>query len=299
MNECIEYGKILDGKSLSQKLRDRLKNKISDTKNTPHLVAILVGEDSASHVYIKMKKKACLEVGIRFTLINLPTDTSTEIVIKEIDNINRDIDIHGCLVQLPLPKQINEQLIINRVDPQKDVDCFHPLNIGLMALNQPHFVPATPYGIQMMIEEYKIPTKGKNCVIIGKSLIVGQPLMNLMSLESGMAATVTCCDKWTENLSQYTKKADILIVAAGVHHLINNLDMIKDGAVVIDVGIHRIKDSTRKSGHKLQGDVNFEALKNKCSYITPVPGGVGPMTVVALLYNTYKAYSVLLENKKF
>lgn len=290
-------GQIMDGKLISQKLRDKLKEEIDrkcrgGTKDQviPHLNAVLVGNDSASQVYISQKEKACQEVGIKFTLIHLPEESSLDQVLTVIKRINQDSSVHGCLVQLPLPKHLDKDLIISCVSVIKDVDCFHSENIGRLVLNQPNFIPATPHGIQLMLEHYQIPTRGKNCVIIGKSLIVGQPLMNLMSLETGLAATVTACDRYTQDLTDHTRRADILVVAAGIHHLINDPEQIKHGAVVIDVGIHRITDSSRKSGYRLEGDVNYQAIKDHCSYITPVPGGVGPMTVVSLLYNTWGAY---------
>lgn len=294
-------GEVLSGRRLSAQLRVDLKERIDNVMGSkggdgspPCLTAVLVGSDPASQVYINQKRKACEEVGILFKLINLSEKSSTREIIIVIDQINSDDRIDGCLVQLPLPRQVDQDAVIERVSPLKDVDCFHPINIGYLALNQPKFLPATPYGIQLMIEQTGIETRGKHCVIIGKSLIVGQPLMNLMALETGMAATVTCCDRYTENLKEKTRQADILVVAAGKHHLINDVEAIKDGAVVIDVGIHRIEDSSRKNGYRLEGDVNYQLLKPKCSYITPVPGGVGPMTVVALLLNVFKAY----QNRK-
>jgi len=290
---------VIDGVAISQNLRLELKEKLQMIKlkskvelDPPHLVAILVGNDPASQVYIRQKEKACLEVGIHFTLIKMDCDSTTKQVVEQVKYVNTRTDVHGCLVQLPLPKTIETDAVIMAISPDKDVDCFHPFNIGLMALNKPRFIPATPYGIKLLLEHIKVPTRGKNCVIIGKSLIVGQPLMNLLSLENDMAATVTCCDRYTENLGHYTKNADILIVAAGVHHLISDPEMIKMGAVVIDVGIHRINDRNSKSGYRLEGDVNYELIRHRAGYITPVPGGVGPMTVVALLYNTYLSYSI-------
>lgn len=293
----ISIMSIIDGTTISNNLRVELKEKIIQVKSQrkgtidpPHLIAILVGNDPASQVYITQKEKACLEVGIHFTLIKMDSDSTTKQVVEQVKYVNTRSDVHGCLVQLPLPKSIDTDAVIMAISPDKDVDCFHPINIGLMTLNTPRFLPATPYGIKMLLEHIKIPTRGKHCVIIGKSLIVGQPLMNLLSLESGMAATVTCCDKYTKNVAAYTSTADILIVAAGVHHLINDPAMIKEGATIIDVGIHRIPDATRKTGYRLEGDVNFDLVKEKAKFITPVPGGVGPMTVVALLYNTYTSY---------
>jgi methylenetetrahydrofolate dehydrogenase (NADP+)/methenyltetrahydrofolate cyclohydrolase len=288
---------LIDGLTIAFDLRLELKDKIKHFKShkkydidSPHLVAILVGHDPASIVYIRQKEKACLEVGIHFTLVKMETYSTTHEVVEKIKYYNSRSDVNGCIVQLPLPEHIDTDSIIMAISPDKDVDCFHPYNIGLMSLKKPRFIPATPFGIKMLLEHIKVPIKGKNCVIIGKSLIVGQPLMNLLSLEHDMGATVTCCDKYTENLHHYTKRADILIVAAGVHHLINHPDMVKQGVTIIDVGIHRIFDDSLKEGYRLEGDVNFELLRHKAAYITPVPGGVGPMTVVALLYNTYYSY---------
>jgi len=300
MESLNNRGNVLSGRILSKKLRTQLKDRIDNLNpkmytRKPHLVAVLVGSDSASQVYIRQKEKACIEVGINFTLINLKEESTTKEVLETVAGVNQDDLVDGCLVQLPMPKQIDQDQVIESMAVEKDVDCFHPINIGKMVLNQPRFIPATPYGIQMMIEDVGIKTQGKHCVIIGKSLIVGQPLMNLMSLETGMGATVTCCDKHTEDLAGKTRQADILIVAAGKHHLINDLEMIKDGAVVIDVGIHRIDDSSKKNGYRLEGDVNYKLVKEKCSHITPVPGGVGPMTVVALLYNTFNAFKMRIN----
>jgi len=286
----------LDGLYLSTKIKNQLCMNIANTRNkkefflVPNLTAVLIGDDPASLIYIKQKQKACTEVGINFTLERLPSDIAQSDLISRIHFINNDSSVHGCIIQLPIPNHLDKNIILSQVSINKDVDCFHSENIGNLLLNRPTFLPATPYGIKLLLEDYNIPTKGKHCVIIGKSLIVGQPLANLMSLESGMAATVTICDRFTENLSDHTKRADILIVAAGKHHLINDINMIKSNVVIIDVGIHRIEDSTAKNGYRLEGDVNYDLLKDHCSFITPVPGGVGPMTVVALLLNTWTAY---------
>lgn len=289
---------LLDGKIVSRTLRDQLTDEISrfkekrikETKPEPRLAVVLVGNDDASLVYIRQKEKACLEVGIQFTLYHLSFDVSTKDVLEQINTINDDPKIHGLIVQLPLPPHVDEDKVITKVAAHKDVDGFHPFNIGRLALNKPTFVPATPYGIELMIKHYGIKTRGQHCVIVGKSLIVGQPLMNLMALEDGLAATVTCCDRYTPNLEEFVKMADILVVATGKHHLIKDPSWIKPGAVVFDVGIHRIPDESKKKGYRLEGDVDYESIKNKCSFITPVPGGVGPMTVVGLLRNTWTAY---------
>lgn len=285
---------FLDGNSLSKTLIERLKieigNELEPEDDQPHLVVILVGDNSSSEVYIKKKEEACLNVGIKFTLYHFESTITTNVILNQIKQINKDPTIHGCIVQLPLPKHIDEDAVIYSLSPSKDVDGFHPTNIGNMILNRPNFLPATPYGIQLLLDHYKIYTEGKHIVILGKSMIVGQPLMNLLSNEKGARGTVTCCDRYTRNLDQLIKLADILIVATGKHNIIQHQDQIKEGVVIIDVGIHRFSDKTKKCGYRLEGDVNFEAVKNKCSYITPVPGGVGPMTVVSLLLNTWKAY---------
>jgi len=294
--------KILDGKSVSEQLRNVLKEKISHSQfydsfkkfysSSPHLAVILVGDDPASKVYIRQKEKACLEVGIKFTLFRMTSNVETQDVLNQIDHINTDKQIHGLLVQLPLPKHLDEQLIIDRILAQKDVDGFHPINIGKLLLNSQTFKPATPFGIELLLKHYQIPTVGKHCVILGKSLIVGQPLANLLSLEQGMGATVTMCDKNTKNISEIVKMADILIVATGKHHIINNPDWLKQGVTIIDVGIHRIEDAKEKRGYRLEGDVDFHntGIQSKCEYMTPVPGGVGPMTVLGLLQNTFQAF---------
>lgn len=288
---------LINGKELSARLKAKLKSEIEskvDPDHPPHLVVILAGDDPASLVYIKNKERSCQQVGIKFTLIHLPEKISEELLLDHLKNIRDDKSIHGCIIQLPLPKHLNQELIIDKIPPNKDVDCFHPINLGKLLLNQAKFLPATPNGILRLIQDYQIPTEGKHIVIIGKSLIVGQPLMNLLALEfEGQArGTVTCCDRFTENLTNYTSKADILIVSAGKHHLINSPEQIKEGSTVIDVGIHRIPDSGKKSGFRLEGDVDRMALGDKVKYITPVPGGVGPMTVYTLLENVWKAYLI-------
>lgn len=288
-----KMAQLLDGNLVARELKHQLQKDIGvwrEKQIQVVLAVILVGDHGPSLVYIRQKEKACREVGIDFRLFHLAFESTTEQVLVQIDLINNDSDIHGLIVQLPLPPHVDEENVIARISPKKDVDGFHPLNIGRLVLNQNTFVPATPYGIELMLKHYHIETKGKHCVIIGKSLIVGQPLMNLISLENGMAGTVTCCDRYTENLREMVETADLLIVAAGKHHLINDPSWLKPGVVIIDVGIHRIPDQSRKRGYRLEGDVNFEAVRDQCGLITPVPGGVGPMTVVALLLNTWKAY---------
>jgi len=287
--------KLLDGKLVSQKLRDQLKKQISKLHpnlDKPHLAVVLVGDNQSSKVYIKQKEKACLEVGIKFTLYQMTSNVDTSDILSQIDQINNDPLIHGLIVQLPLPKNINKDLVISRISAQKDVDGFHPENIGKLLLNKNTFKPATPYGIELLIKHYQIPTQGQHCVILGKSLIVGQPLANLMCLETGLGATVTCCDKNTKNMREIIKMADILVVAVGKHHLINDANWLKPNVVIIDVGIHKINDKTKKRGFRLEGDVDFHnpSIQDKCAYMTPVPGGVGPMTVAGLLQNTYQGY---------
>lgn len=290
--------KLLNGSLVSSKLKEELKNKHQESiqknnkQDVPHLAIVLCGDDPASLVYINHKQKACREMQWLSTLYHLSNQVSTTEVLKVIHQINEDDSIHGLIVQLPLPPQVDKNCIVNAIDYLKDVDGFHPCNIGNLVLNQPYMIPATPQGIKFLIDFYEIETKGRHCVVIGKGLIVGQPLANLLALEKESGATVTSCDQYTnrDDLRLLCQNADILIVCAGVHHLINDPDMIKDGCVVIDVGIHRIEDASKKNGYRLEGDVDFYSIVGKCKYITPVPGGVGPMTVTALLYNLWLAY---------
>lgn len=284
--------KILDGKATADQIKLEIAAEVekmtAQGKKRPHLAAILVGDDGASQTYVGHKEKACAQVGFKSTLLRLPADTSEEFLLSEIAKINADPDIDGLIVQLPLPKHINEQRVIETIDPAKDVDGFHPVNVGKMVLGLPSFVSATPWGILELMERYDIETSGKHCVIIGRSNIVGRPLANLLSQKSKPGdCTVTICHSRTKDLKEYTLKADIIIAALGVPEFLKG-DMVREGAVVIDVGITRVKADT-KTGFRLAGDVQFSEVSPKCSYITPVPGGVGPMTIIALLRNTLKA----------
>ena len=283
--------KIIDGKELSKKIRTEITQSVSrikeENKRVPHLAIILIGDDGASHTYVNGKIKACKEVGFEFTLMQFAATITEEKLIKHIDRFNSDSDIDGFIVQLPLPNHISVEKITERFSPFKDVDGFTNQNFGSIISKNQLLLPATSFAVMEIIRRYNIPTKKKHCVIIGTSRIVGAPL-SLMLLQKE-EATVTICHKNTENLKFYTQQADILIVAVGKSNMITE-DMIKEGAVIIDVGINRIKDSTKKYGFKLVGDVDYERVSRKASYITPVPGGVGPMTIASLLLNTLKAY---------
>jgi methylenetetrahydrofolate dehydrogenase (NADP+)/methenyltetrahydrofolate cyclohydrolase len=284
---------ILNGREASQSIKDSLKIEMAQMavngKAVPHLVAILIGNNGASETYVASKVKACQEVGFKSTLIRLDDDISSLKLLDMIMDLNRDPEVHGILVQLPLPKHISEEEVINAVDPNKDVDGFHPNNIGRMILGHSTFIPATPYGIMLLLEHYKIETKGKHAVVIGRSNIVGRPMSILLSenREQGNC-TVTICHSHTKNIKEICQSADIIVAALGRPNFVT-ADMVKEGAVIIDVGITRVPDSTKKSGYRIAGDVDFENVAPKCSFITPVPGGVGPMTIAALMKNTFKA----------
>jgi methylenetetrahydrofolate dehydrogenase (NADP+) / methenyltetrahydrofolate cyclohydrolase len=284
---------LLDGKKLAAEMKAEIAEEVIRIKNSggkiPHLAAILVGNDPPSETYVAGKIKACAEAGIKSTLIRHEDSVSEEVVLKSIKRLNDDPDIDGFIVQLPLPSQISEERVIESVDPSKDVDGFHPVNIGRMVLGMPSFVSATPAGIMEMIKRYGIQTAGKSCIVIGRSNIVGRPVSNLMSLKSYPGnATVTLAHSQTKDLADIIRKSDIIIAALGKPEFIT-ADMVKEGAVVIDVGITRVKSDKTKSGYKLVGDVKFDEVAPKCSYITPVPGGVGLMTIVSLLKNTVTA----------
>jgi methylenetetrahydrofolate dehydrogenase (NADP+) / methenyltetrahydrofolate cyclohydrolase len=284
---------ILNGKEASAAIKDSLKLEMAQMavqgKPVPHLVAILVGNNGASETYVASKVKACQEVGFKSTLIRLEEDISALKLLDVVIDLNQDPDVHGILVQLPLPKHISEEEVINTIDPNKDVDGFHPSNIGRMVLGHPTFVSATPYGIMLMLQHYKVETKGKHAVVIGRSHIVGRPLSILLSGNSDPGnCTVTICHSHTKNIKEICQSADIIIAALGRPNFVT-ADMIKEGAVVIDVGITRVEDPGKKSGYRIVGDVDFEQVAHKCSFITPVPGGVGPMTIAALMKNTFKA----------
>lgn len=282
--------KLIDGKKTSQIIKNEIAvevaKMIDDEDRSPHLVAILVGDDPASQTYVKNKEKSCSEVGIISSVYNFPNDITENELLETIRFINEDDEIDGLIVQLPLPKHISEKKVIESISPEKDVDGFHPLNVGKMALGLPTFLSATPFGILQLLERYKIETEGKNCVVLGRSHIVGSPISILLSRKSSPGnCTVTVCHSRTKGLKEIAREADILIVAMGQAQMVK-ADMVKEGAVVIDVGIHRVVSSKTKSGFKLVGDVDFEDVSKKASYITPVPGGVGPMTIVSLLKNT-------------
>ncbi|MES2394483.1 MAG: tetrahydrofolate dehydrogenase/cyclohydrolase catalytic domain-containing protein [Bacteroidota bacterium] len=284
---------ILDGKLISEQIQAEILLEVNTLKaqggKTPHLAAILVGNDGASETYVGAKVKACEKAGFISTLVRLPETATEQELLRKIDELNKDTSIDGYIVQLPLPKHIHEHKIMEAISPQKDVDGFHPQNVGRMALNLPTYLPATPYGIIQLLERYKIDTAGKHCVVIGRSHIVGSPISILMARNAVPGnCTVTLCHSRTANLKEHTLKADILIVALGKSEFVT-ADMVKDGVVVVDVGITRIKSDKTKSGFKLVGDVNYEEVAPKASFITPVPGGIGPMTIASLLINTLKA----------
>ena len=282
---------ILDGLSVSQKIKQEIKEEVTKIvqsgKKAPHLAAILVGENGASKAYVNSKVKDCKEVGFTSSLLKFPDTICENELLEEIKKLNENEEIDGFIVQLPLPKGIDQEKIIMAIDPKKDVDGFHPENFGKMALEMDSLLPATPFGIMQLLERYNIDTKGKKCVVIGRSRIVGRPMSILMSAK-GTDATVTLIHSHTPNIEEYTQKADIIIVALGIPNYLKG-DMIKEGAVVIDVGITRVNDDSER-GYHLVGDVDFEACEKKASFITPVPGGVGPMTRAMLIKNTLLAY---------
>ena len=283
---------ILDGKATADAIKIEIASKVEEIVRNggkrPHLAAILVGEDGASQTYVGHKEKACAQVGFESTIIRLPGDTSEDVLLNEIKKINSNKNIDGLIVQLPLPKHINEERVVETIDPRKDVDGFHPENVGRMVLGLPSFVSATPWGIMELLDRYKIETSGKHCVVIGRSNIVGRPVANLLSQKSKPGdCTVTICHSRTKDIKKHTLDADIIIAALGIPEFLTG-DMVKEGAIVIDVGITRVKADT-KTGFRLIGDVLFSEVSPKCSYITPVPGGVGPMTIISLLKNTLKA----------
>lgn len=285
---------LLNGRETSQKLLDSLEidtaQRKASGKKIPHLAAILVGNNGASQTYVASKVKACNEIGFISTLIEFEESVSELKLLEKIEDLNQDMAIDGILVQLPLPEHIAEQKVIDAISPLKDVDGFHPENIGRMVLGEQNaFLPATPYGIMLLLEHNKVATKGRHAVVIGRSHIVGRPLSILLSNNSNPGnCTVTLCHSKTKNLKEICLQADIIIAALGTPEFLK-ADMVKEGAVVIDVGITRIEDASKKSGYRLAGDVDFKNVAPKCSFITPVPGGVGPMTIAALMKNTYKA----------
>ena len=285
--------KILDGKKTSltiqQELAQMVKEKVGKGLKRPHLAAILVGDDGPSQTYVNAKVKACDRIGFKSTLIKLESTISEDKLLNKIHHLNIDHDVDGFIVQLPLPDHIDESKVTLAIDPKKDVDGFHPMNVGNMTLGLPAFLPATPNGIIELLKRYDVETEGKNCVVIGRSSIVGTPVSILLSRKSKTGnATVTLAHSRTKDLPRICKSADIIVVAIG-RPLFLTEDMVKEGAVIIDVGIHRINDETKKNGFRLIGDVDFDNVAPKTSYITPVPGGDGPMTIASLLLNTYKS----------
>lgn len=284
---------LLDGKIVSQAVKDRLKTQTEERllkgKKAPHLAAILIGNNGASETYVASKVKSCAEVGFSSTLIRLEASVSEQDLLFKLNELNEDFDVDGILVQLPLPKHISEQKVIETIFPSKDVDGFHPESVGRMVQGLPTFYPATPYGILLMLEHYNIETKGKHAVVIGRSNIVGRPISIMLNKnEYPGNCTVTVCHSHTHNLKEICLQADIIIAALGKPEFLKG-DMVKEGAVIVDVGITRVPDASKKSGFTIKGDVDFNDVAPKSSYITPVPGGVGPMTIAALMMNTLKA----------
>jgi len=285
---------LIDGKKIAEEIKAELAHDIAHFidhgDRAPHLAAVLVGNDPASQTYVKNKEKACQRVGMISSIYKYPETITEKGLLDVVDFINNDDDIDGLIVQLPLPDHIASSKVIQQIDPAKDVDGFHPVNVGRMALNLPAYVSATPYGILQLLERYKIETEGKHCVVLGRSNIVGSPVSILLAKKTYPGnCTVTLCHSKTQNIEKIMKEADILIAAIGQAGFVT-ADMVKNDAVVIDVGIHRVPDESKARGYRLVGDVKFEEVAAKCSFITPVPGGVGPMTITALLLNTFKAF---------
>ena len=284
---------LIDGKKVSGDIKKEIAAEVAEMiaagKKQPHLAAVLVGHDGGSETYVAAKVKACEECGFKSTLIRFEDDITEEELLATVDKLNEDEDIDGFIVQLPLPKHISEQKVIEAIDYRKDVDGFHPINVGRMSIGLPCFVSATPAGIMELLSRYGINTKGANCVVLGRSNIVGKPVSMLMMQKGNPGnATVTVCHSATKNIKEICRDADIIIAALGSPEFVKE-DMVKDGAVIVDVGTTRVPSSVTKSGWKLKGDVDFEHVAPKCSYITPVPGGVGPMTIVSLMKNTLLA----------
>lgn len=284
---------LLDGKKTAQDIKDEIRAEVAqmklEGKKVPHLAAVLVGNDGASLTYVGSKVRSCEQVGIQSTLVRLEDSISEEALLEEIEKLNADFSVDGYIVQLPLPKHINEERILMAVDPIKDVDGFHPSNFGKMALEMQAFIPATPFGIVELLKRYHIDIQGKECVVIGRSHIVGRPISILLSQKGSIGnATVILTHSRTQNIEQLTRRADIVISALGIPNFLK-ADMVKDGAIVIDVGITRVLDESNPKGYRIKGDVDYAAVAPKSSYITPVPGGVGPMTIAMLLKNTLLA----------
>lgn len=293
---------ILDGKKISNDIKDEISLKVQKMKargeKVPHLAAIIVGNDGASLTYVSSKVKACERVGFESTLVRMSSTTSEMELLAKINELNKDENIDGFIVQLPLPPQIDTQKVLLAVDPDKDADGFHPTNFGKMSLDMTSFIPATPYGILELLERYDIPTKGKHTVVIGRSHIVGRPMSILMGRKGFPGnSTVTLTHEYTKNITQITSQADIIIIAVGIPNFLK-AEMVKDDAVVIDVGITRVPDETQDRGYRISGDVDFENVSKKASFITPVPGGVGPMTIAMLLKNTLLARVIHREKNK-
>jgi methylenetetrahydrofolate dehydrogenase (NADP+)/methenyltetrahydrofolate cyclohydrolase len=289
---------LIDGKKVAGEIRAELKEKVDalkrEGKNVPGLVTIVVGDNPASHSYVNSKSKACIEIGMLSAIEKLPEETTEQELLDLVEKYNWDEKYHGILIQLPLPKHLDENKVIERISTKKDVDGFHPINLGKLVIGQDSFYPCTPAGIQELLKRYKIETKGKHVVVVGRSNIVGKPFANIMLQKKEYAnSIVTICHTAASDLSKFTMQADILIAAIGKPFFIT-ADMVKEGAVVIDVGTNRVEDKSLPKGYKLVGDVDFDNVAPKTSYITPSPGGVGPMTIAMLLQNTYKAY--LLDN---
>ncbi len=287
-------GTLIDGKNTAAEIKAEIAEKVrqivANGGKQPHLAAVLVGHDGGSETYVKNKVLACEACGFKSTLIRFEDDITEEELLACVNQLNNDPDVDGFIVQLPLPKHIDEQRITEAIDPDKDVDGFHPVNVGRMAIGLPCFISATPLGIMTLLKRYNIPTSGKKCVVLGRSNIVGKPMAQLMMQKQWGDATVTVCHSHSPQLKQECREADIIIAAIGRPGFVTE-DMVKEGAVVIDVGTTRVPDVTRKSGFRLSGDVDFEHVAPKCSYITPVPGGVGPMTICSLMLNTLQAAS--------
>lgn len=283
---------LIDGKAtasaIKQEIAQEVNNILAEGGKQPHLAAVLVGHDGGSETYVKNKVIACEQCGFKSTLIRFEDTITEEELLKCVDQLNNDDDVDGFIVQLPLPKHIDEQKIIEAIDYKKDVDGFHPVNVGRMAIGLPCFISATPLGIITLLKHYNIETSGKQCVVLGRSNIVGKPMAQLMMQKQYGDSTVTVCHSHTKNIEDICRKADIIIAAIGIPNFVKK-EMVKQGAVIIDVGTTRVKDDTRKSGYRLNGDVDFENVAPLCSYITPVPGGVGPMTICSLMKNTLAA----------
>lgn len=290
---------LLDGKATALQIKEEIANEVRQLTakglRPPHLAAVIVGNDGASQTYVANKEKSSHEVGFTSSVYRFAESTTEEELLKSIDFLNNDPDIDGFIVQLPLPKHINEQHVINAISPDKDVDGFTPINIGRMVLGEDSYVPATPMGICTLLKRYNVETAGKHCVVLGRSNIVGTPIANLLS-RKGFDCTVTICHSKTQNLAEITRQADILIAAIGKPEFVT-ADMVKEGAVLVDVGIHRIPDESKKSGYRIIGDVKHSQVDGKCSWVTPVPGGVGPLTIVSLMENTLKAYNRHMNKK--